>query len=103
MVDIALALSFSSQANFTRAFTKATGQAPGQFQGRNGVGANAMRSGLGRKTPESIVEDFDSIRQYLNRLQNERARSLSTPVVVTEKRKPEDSASISNFWISGKI
>jgi len=32
MVDIALALSFSSQANFTRAFTKATGQAPGQFQ-----------------------------------------------------------------------
>ena len=37
MVDIALALSFSSQANFTRAFTKATGQAPGQFQGRNGV------------------------------------------------------------------
>ena len=37
MVDIALALSFSSQANFTRAFTKATGQAPGQFQSRNGV------------------------------------------------------------------
>jgi AraC-like DNA-binding protein len=41
-VDIALALSFSSQANFTRAFTKATGQAPGQFRGRNGVRSLAI-------------------------------------------------------------
>jgi AraC family transcriptional regulator len=32
LVDIALALSFSSQANFTRAFRQATGQAPGQFR-----------------------------------------------------------------------
>ena len=36
LVDIALALSFSSQANFTRAFTQATGQAPGQFRQRFG-------------------------------------------------------------------
>lgn len=32
LADIALALSFSSQANFTRAFTQATGQAPGQYR-----------------------------------------------------------------------
>ena len=36
LVDIALALSFSSQANFTKAFTQATGQAPGQFRQRFG-------------------------------------------------------------------
>jgi hypothetical protein len=52
---------------------------------------------------ESIVEDFNSIRRYLNRLENERARSLSTPLVAVEERKPEDSASISDLWISGKI
>lgn len=32
LVDIALALSFSSQANFSRAFRQMTGQAPGQFR-----------------------------------------------------------------------
>jgi AraC family transcriptional regulator len=32
LVDIALSLSFSSQANFTRAFRQATGQAPGQYR-----------------------------------------------------------------------
>jgi AraC family transcriptional regulator len=32
LVDIALALSFSSQANFTRAFRHATGLAPGQYR-----------------------------------------------------------------------
>ncbi|MCC8944823.1 helix-turn-helix transcriptional regulator [Bradyrhizobium sp. Arg62] len=31
LVDIALTLNFSSQANFTRAFKQATGQAPGQY------------------------------------------------------------------------
>ncbi|WP_369721896.1 helix-turn-helix domain-containing protein [Bradyrhizobium sp. LLZ17] len=36
LVDIALALSFSSQANFTTAFRQATGQAPGQFRQRLG-------------------------------------------------------------------
>jgi hypothetical protein len=52
---------------------------------------------------ESIVKDFDSIRQYLNRLQNERARSLSMPIVTVEERKPENSGNISDLWISGKI
>ncbi|WP_074121802.1 helix-turn-helix domain-containing protein [Bradyrhizobium sp. AS23.2] len=37
LVEIALALGFSSQANFTRAFKLATGLAPGQF--RNGSGS----------------------------------------------------------------
>ena len=32
LVDIALGLRFSSQANFTRAFRQATGLAPGQFR-----------------------------------------------------------------------
>lgn len=32
LADIALALSFSCQANFTRAFTQATGQTPGRFR-----------------------------------------------------------------------
>jgi AraC family transcriptional regulator len=32
LVDIALALNFSCQANFTRAFRQATGRTPGQFQ-----------------------------------------------------------------------
>jgi AraC family transcriptional regulator len=32
LVDIARALSFSSQANFTRAFRQATGMAPGQYR-----------------------------------------------------------------------
>ena len=46
LVDIALALSFSSQANFTRAFRQATGQAPGQF-----------RHGLGSRQPEPSLAD----------------------------------------------
>lgn len=52
---------------------------------------------------ESIVKDFDSIRRDLNRPEKERARNLSTPVVAIEERKLEDSASISDLWISGKI
>lgn len=32
LVDIALALNFSCQANFTRAFRQATGQTPGQYR-----------------------------------------------------------------------
>jgi AraC family transcriptional regulator len=32
LIDIALALSFSCQANFTRAFRQQTGQTPGQFR-----------------------------------------------------------------------
>ena len=41
--DIALALSFSSQANFTRAFTKATGQAPGGYRREGGTRQNFRR------------------------------------------------------------
>ena len=32
LVDIALALNFSCQANFTRAFRQVTGQTPGQYR-----------------------------------------------------------------------
>jgi len=37
LVDIALALGFSSQANFTRAFKEATGEAPGHFRQAAGL------------------------------------------------------------------
>ena len=61
------------------------------------IGANAVkRSG-------SVIEDFDSIRRHLNRLENERARSLSAPALVIEEGKSEDQTSISRLWISGKI
>jgi AraC family transcriptional regulator len=36
LVDIALALGFSCQANFTRAFRQVTGQTPGQFRHNRG-------------------------------------------------------------------
>jgi hypothetical protein len=61
------------------------------------IGANAV------KESESIVEDFNSILRYLNRLENERARSMSAPAVVIEEGKSEARASISHLWISGKI
>jgi AraC family transcriptional regulator len=32
LLDIAVALNFSSQANFTRAFRKGTGMTPGQYR-----------------------------------------------------------------------
>jgi AraC family transcriptional regulator len=38
LVDIALALSFSCQANFTRAFRQVTGQTPGEFRHKRGSG-----------------------------------------------------------------
>ncbi|MGY8662821.1 AraC family transcriptional regulator [Bradyrhizobium sp. UFLA05-109] len=37
LVDIALGLSFSSQAHFTRAFTQATGQPPGRYRQTGGL------------------------------------------------------------------
>lgn len=61
------------------------------------IGANAV------KRSASILEDFDSIRRHLNRLENERARSLSASAVVIEEGKSEDRTSISHLWISGKI
>jgi AraC family transcriptional regulator len=42
LVDIALALNFSCQANFTRAFRQATGQTPGQYR----RGACAVRCSI---------------------------------------------------------
>jgi hypothetical protein len=64
------------------------------------IGVNALKT---LKTPESIVEDFDSIRRYLNRLENERARSLSAPAVVIEECKSADRTNISHLWIGGKV
>jgi hypothetical protein len=61
------------------------------------IGVNAL------KTSESIVEDFDSIRRYLNRLENERARSMSASAVAIEEGTSRDRTSISHLWISGKI
>jgi hypothetical protein len=55
------------------------------------------------KKSEGIVDDFESIRRYLSRLENERARSVSAPAVVIEEGKREDRISISQLWISGKI
>jgi len=60
------------------------------------IGANAV------KRSRSIVEDFETIRRNLNRLENERARSLSVQAVVVEEGKSEDRTSISQLWISGK-
>lgn len=37
LIDIALALAFSSQSNFTRAFTRVTGLAPGRFRQEFGL------------------------------------------------------------------
>jgi AraC family transcriptional regulator len=47
LVDIALALGFSDQASFTRAFRQATGQAPGQYRLR-----------LGSRESESSLTDI---------------------------------------------
>jgi AraC family transcriptional regulator len=47
LVDIAVALGFSDQASFTRAFRQATGQAPGQYRLR-----------LGSRESESSLTDF---------------------------------------------
>jgi hypothetical protein len=60
------------------------------------IGASAV------KRSKSIVEDFESIRRNLNRLENERALSLSVQAVVVEEGKSEDRTSISQLWISGR-
>jgi hypothetical protein len=61
------------------------------------IGANAL------KKSECIVDDFEAIRRYLNRLENERARSVSAPAIVVEESKSTRRTSISQLWISGKI
>lgn len=50
----------------------------------------------------SVIEDFESIRQYLSRLENERARSLSARSVDINKTDAHKTISISRLWISGK-
>ena len=50
---------------------------------------------------ERIVEDFSSIREYLDRLESKRTLTLSAPAVVFES-KPENWTSISLLWISGR-
>lgn len=50
----------------------------------------------------SVIEDFESIRQYLSRLENERARSLSARSVDINKTDAHKPISISRLWISGK-
>ena len=61
------------------------------------IGANVA------KKSEGIVDDFESIRRYLNRLENERARSASAPAIVIEESESGERTSISQLWISGKI
>ena len=61
------------------------------------IGANVA------KKSEGIVDDFESIQRYLNRLENERARSVSAPAVVIKERELTERISISQLWISGKI
>jgi hypothetical protein len=55
------------------------------------------------KRSESIVEDFDSISRYLDRIENERVQKLQAPAVGMKEEKSEDRANISQLWISGKI
>jgi hypothetical protein len=61
------------------------------------IGANTV------KRSKSIVEDFESIRRNLNRLENERALRLSLQAVVVEEGKSVDLTSIAHLWIGGKI
>lgn len=64
---------------------------------RREIGASVV------KRPGSIVEDFESIYRYLNRLENERARHLLVRAVTIEEGKSEDRTSISQLWIDGKV
>jgi hypothetical protein len=52
---------------------------------------------------KSIVEDFESIRRNLKRLENQRALSSSAQAVAVEEDRTEGRTSISHLWISGKI
>jgi hypothetical protein len=54
------------------------------------------------KNVSSVVEDFESIRQYLIRLENERARNFSERAIASHKADLHERASISHLWISGK-
>jgi hypothetical protein len=55
------------------------------------------------KRSKSIVEDFESIRRNLKRLENQRALSLSVQAVAVEEDMSEGRTSVTQLWISGKI
>jgi AraC-like DNA-binding protein len=60
LVEIALALRFSSQANFTRAFRQSTGMPPGQYrrEARAALDMNALRARSGFKETELLRIDL---------------------------------------------
>ncbi|QHO71394.1 hypothetical protein ACH79_00885 [Bradyrhizobium sp. CCBAU 051011] len=75
MVEIALALRFSSQANFTRAFRQSTGLAPGQYRRevtaaldmnalrvRSGFKETDLRITLGKAFDENLLGGQLSLR-----------------------------------------
>ena len=78
LVDIALALSFSSQANFTRAFKQATGFAPGQFR-------QAARSGPHKLAPTDVGQSRRAGRQQQMTIRQHAMQSLH-PVVQLSSR-----------------
>ena len=55
------------------------------------------------KRSKSIVEDFESIRRNLERLENQCALSLSVQAVAVEEDMSEGRTSVTQLWISGKI
>jgi len=55
------------------------------------------------KRSKSIVEDFESIRRNLKRLENQRALSLSVQAVAVEEDMSEGRTSVTQLWIGGKI
>src|SRR5262249_20081476 len=70
LIDIALTLSFSSQANFTRAFKQATGLAPGQFR---------REIGSGRHNPLQV--DIRPIRRDMTATNDNKAAFREKPPV----------------------
>jgi hypothetical protein len=76
LVDIALALNFSCQANFTRAFRQVTGQTPGQYRrsstpsvrvrrNKNVASPYARQVAVERIGIDRVIEDVPSSRQAL--------------------------------------
>jgi hypothetical protein len=61
------------------------------------------------RDPARVFEDRRLYRieaacpPHLNRLENERTRTLSTPALVIEEGKSVDRSSISHLWVSRKI
>src|SRR5262249_54005763 len=78
LVEIALALRFSSQANFTRAFRQSTGMAPGRYR-REVTAArdmNALRARSGFK--ETQISHIDTAFDGQLRLRGRTINSVNT-------------------------